>query len=553
MSIEIPGYRIIRELGSGGMATVYLAIQESVNREVALKIMAPALAADRDFSERFLKEAKIVAELQHPNIVGVFDMGVHNHFNYIVMEYIDAGDLKDNLEKGISTEQIFGAVLDVAEALSYAHDKGYVHRDVKSENILFRSNGSAVLSDFGIAKAVVSGTKMTGTGMSIGTPHYMSPEQARGQPLDGRADFYSLGIVLYEALVGAKPFDSEDTFAIGLMHINEPIPLLPANLSHYQPLIDNLSAKSPENRYSHVNQVRKDFDAINAGQRFKRPKHATQVLKAHNKKSVSPLVWGLGGSTLAASLVLVIYLWQQNEQTEARFNSAMVTSQARIESLEANQNAQELKRAENLTQLLTQANELLATGNYIDPEGNNAYEKFKQVLQISPTNQEAFSGLEKIASVFIREAENSLSIRDYKSAFENLERGFIVLPGDSRLAELNEKIFKKLGEERAAYEKQISDLRSLTRQEQEKYAQLETEQRQIQLKLNKLRALSESGADLAQIQEFQKQKEMLEQQLLTLNSEKNRQESLLKQIRAESDALQKEVKEREKLEKIPPP
>nr|WP_275407100.1 protein kinase [Alteromonas hispanica] len=544
---------MIKELGSGGMATVYLALQESVNREVALKIMAPALAADRDFSERFLKEAKIVAELQHPNIVGVFDMGVYNHLNYIVMEYVDAGDLKDNLEKGISSEQIFSSVLDVAEALSYAHGKGYVHRDVKSENILFRSNGSAVLSDFGIAKAVVSGTKMTGTGMSIGTPHYMSPEQARGQSLDGRADFYSLGIVLYEALAGVKPYDSEDTFAIGLMHINEPIPLLPENLSHYQPLIDNLCAKSPDNRYSHVNQVRKDFDAINAGQRFKRPKHATHVLKAHNKKSVSPLVWGIGGSICAAAFVTALYFYEEAKKTKARANSAMVSSQARIESLEASKNAQEVERKEELAQLLTQAKELLDKENYVYPRGSNAAEKFKQALLISPVNEKALSGLEKIASIYIRKAENSLSTGNYKSAFENLERGFTVLPGDARLAELNEKIFKKLGEERAAYEKQISDLRNLSREEQEKYAQLENEQKSIQSKLDELRAIADSGADLAQIKEFQKQKFELEQQLITLNREKNRQEGLLKQIRAESDELQKEEVERKKLERIPPP
>ena len=132
--MEIPGYKIIETLGRGGMATVYLAIQESVNREVALKIMAPALAADRNFSDRFLKEAKIVAELQHPNITAVFDMGVYEYHNYISMEYVESGDLKHNLENGLSATRIFSAVIDIAHALSFAHEKGYVHRDVKSEN-----------------------------------------------------------------------------------------------------------------------------------------------------------------------------------------------------------------------------------------------------------------------------------------------------------------------------------------------------------------------------------------------------------------------------------
>ena len=209
--LDIPGYRIESELGRGGMATAYLAVQESLGRRVALKVMSPALAADGGYTERFIREARTIAQIQHPNIVSIYESGVAGFHHYLVLEYIEDGDLKRRLHEHhipvegevlVDGRQVpyiepaynrnvvdpFAIVRQVASALDAARAKGFNHRDVKPENILFRADGSVVLTDFGIARAEAGGTQMTGIGMSIGTPHYMSPEQARGHTVDGRAD-----------------------------------------------------------------------------------------------------------------------------------------------------------------------------------------------------------------------------------------------------------------------------------------------------------------------------------------------------------------------------
>ena len=248
--MNIPGYRIVREIGRGGMATVFLAEQESLGRWVALKVMAPALAANPDFTQRFLKEARTVAQLAHPHIVAIFDVGVADNAHFVALEYVEGGDLKTRLRSGkLAPENARTIARDVATALGYAHGKGFVHRDVKPENVLFRESGSAVLTDFGIAKALGSATRMTAVGMSIGTPHYMSPEQARGQPVDPRSDLYALGIVLYEMLTGHVPYEAEDSIAVGIQHVSAPLPRLPDGLSRYQALLHRMLAKQPEQRY----------------------------------------------------------------------------------------------------------------------------------------------------------------------------------------------------------------------------------------------------------------------------------------------------------------
>jgi len=247
--IEIPGYRILRQLGRGGMATVYLATQESVQRDVALKIMSPTLLADPDFGERFLREARIAARLHHRHVVGVHDVGRVADYHYIAMEYLGGGTLLTDDGQPRPVTFALRVTREISAALNYAHSKGFVHRDVKPDNILMREDGSAALTDFGIARATDASTSMTRTGTVIGTPHYMSPEQARGRTIDGRADLYSLGIVLYELLVGRVPFHADDSLAVGIMHITQPPPALPENFKALQPLLDKMLAKQPADRY----------------------------------------------------------------------------------------------------------------------------------------------------------------------------------------------------------------------------------------------------------------------------------------------------------------
>lgn len=252
MQAQIPGYQIKKILGKGGMATVYLAVQEIFEREVALKVMSPSLAEDPSFGQRFMREARIVSQLVHPNIITVFDVGVHEDWYYLSMEYIPGPDLKQACSQ-LSLLEKLDVIEDVACALDFAGEKGYVHRDIKPENILLRdATGRAVLMDFGIARATETDLSVTQTGTSLGTPHYMSPEQAKGQGVDHRSDLYSLGVVLYFLLMEQVPYHGDSAVAIGVKHITEPVPVLPGYLQLLNPFIALLMAKQPEQRYQHA-------------------------------------------------------------------------------------------------------------------------------------------------------------------------------------------------------------------------------------------------------------------------------------------------------------
>ncbi len=251
VDINIPGYRILRPIGEGGMASVFLAVQESLDREVALKVMSPVLAANAEFASRFVVEGKITARLQHPNLVTVYDIGSHAGIYYLAAEYIPGGTLKERITTGgLSVAHILDVATDIAHGLDFAHEKGFVHRDVKPGNVLFRKDGRVVLADFGIAKAMDGSNSSTVAGASIGTPDYMSPEQARGEPVDGRSDLYSLGTVLYEMLVGTPPYQAADPFTVALMHVTHPVPTLPEPYEWLQPLVSGLMAKQATQRYN---------------------------------------------------------------------------------------------------------------------------------------------------------------------------------------------------------------------------------------------------------------------------------------------------------------
>ena len=226
--MQIPGYKIKALIGQGGMAKVYLAIQESLQREVALKVMAESLSSDPQFRDRFLKEGRIIAQLSsHPDIVTIYDIGYAGAHYYMAMEYFGGNNLKQRIKKQIGLDQPLIIIRQIASALGHAHSKGFVHRDVKPANILFREDGAAMLTDFGIAKAMSSETQLTKVGFTVGTPDYMSPEQAMGLAVDARSDLYSLGVVMHEILTGDKPYKGKDAFSMAYMHVHNPIPQLP--------------------------------------------------------------------------------------------------------------------------------------------------------------------------------------------------------------------------------------------------------------------------------------------------------------------------------------
>jgi len=253
--MQIPGYTLIKKINSGGMATVYLATQHSVGRTVALKIMKPSLDKDPEFHQRFQREATIIGQLSHPNIIPIYDIGRHEEFNYISMEFLSHGSLDEKIVKGVAPEFALKITMGISAALEHAHSKGYVHRDIKPENILFRGDNSPVLTDFGIARTIKSKANMTQVGAVIGTPYYMSPEQAKGETSDGRSDLYSLGVVLYEMLTGNRPFQADSSLALGIKHIHEQAPNLPLNLFALQPLMDKLLAKKPEQRFQTAREL----------------------------------------------------------------------------------------------------------------------------------------------------------------------------------------------------------------------------------------------------------------------------------------------------------
>ena len=240
---QIPGYRVVRLISEGKRSRMYLAEQESLSRQVALKVLSDEFYKDPQFKKRFIDGGKSGAQLNHPNILAVFDIGSVSGFPYIATEYLPGGTLRDRLDKGLDTATALKIGRDLAAALDFSHRHDINHRDLKPANVLFRSDGSAVLADPGILNATENSAKM-----SVGSPHYMSPEQVQAEPISARSDLYALGIMLYEMLSGKLPFDADDPFQVAVMQVNEPPPPLPDKLKAYQPLLDQLLAKDPAKR-----------------------------------------------------------------------------------------------------------------------------------------------------------------------------------------------------------------------------------------------------------------------------------------------------------------
>ena len=262
--VDIPGYQIVEVLGKGGMAIVYLAIQESIGRNVALKILAPN-HTDETFTDRFLREARIISQLTHPNIITIFDAGVEKGYHYMCMEYVPGKNLTQARDE-LARKHKVGIVKQIALALDYAGKKGYVHRDIKPENIMLHEDGHAILTDFGIAHGQDVTRGLTQTGKAIGTPYFMSPEQTKGLPVDHRSDIYSLGVVLFQALAGHVPFDGASIVAIGIKHIAEPIPPLPPGMEIFQPIINKCLSKDPEHRYQSASELYQALESISEAQ-----------------------------------------------------------------------------------------------------------------------------------------------------------------------------------------------------------------------------------------------------------------------------------------------
>ena len=261
-------YQIIKKIGDGGMAFVYQAKDKLLNRIVAVKVLRPEFVDDKEFLAKFKREAEAVANITHPNIVNVYDVGQEGKVYYIVMEYVDGQNLKEIIKnEGVLDEYTaLDITKQIAQALSAAHKKGVIHRDIKPNNILISNEDRQVkVADFGIAKAVSNST-ITNIGSIIGSVHYFSPEQAKGQPVSNNADLYSLGIVLYEMLIGRVPFRGDSPISIALQHINEDIEFTPeekTKIPHsIRTLISKMTEKDQEDRYQSAEEVIEDIEYI---------------------------------------------------------------------------------------------------------------------------------------------------------------------------------------------------------------------------------------------------------------------------------------------------
>jgi eukaryotic-like serine/threonine-protein kinase len=237
-------YRVLSRLGSGGMADVWLAEDAHLQRRVALKVLHPRFAQDREFVERFRREAEAAAGLQHPNVVAVFDRGDVDGTYYIAMQYLEGRSLKGLIDAGLRPDEAVGLVRQVLEAARFAHRHGIVHRDLKPQNVIVDAEGKAVVTDFGIARAGVS--EITQTGSVMGTPHYLSPEQAQGQDVTAVSDLYSIGVILYEALTGRVPFEGESAVAVAMKQVSQP-PQRPSSINpEVSPALDAVVMRALE-------------------------------------------------------------------------------------------------------------------------------------------------------------------------------------------------------------------------------------------------------------------------------------------------------------------
>ena len=252
-------YRIINQIGQGGMATVYKAYQASMDRNVAVKVLPGQLAESAEFMQRFQQEARIIARLEHPHILPVFDYGENDGITYFVMRYLEAGTLKDKMEAGrpLALHEIDRLFSQLADALSYAHSMGVVHRDLKPANALIDSRGNVFLTDFGIAKILENASpRLTQTDAIMGTPAYISPEQAQAMKVDQRSDIYSLGIILYEMVTGRVPFVADTPLAVIIKHVSDPLPLPTSVKSDIPESIERVIlkalAKNPDDRFATV-------------------------------------------------------------------------------------------------------------------------------------------------------------------------------------------------------------------------------------------------------------------------------------------------------------
>lgn len=483
---SIPGYIIEKKLGQGGMASVYLASQEKSGQQVALKIMSDTLGEDDVWIRRFIKEAQIIAQLSHPNIIPVFDVGTHESHFFISMETMDGGDLESKMAQGISIPEVLKVIVGVAAGLDFAGEKGFVHRDIKPDNVMFRDDGSPVILDFGIVKQKnATDDKMTKTGTVIGTSDYMSPEQIQGQELDERSDIYSLGCMMFELLAGRTPYQGESAMAVLLQHVNEPPPELPQSLQVFQPIISKAMAKKVNQRYAraqemieHLQDLTPDIKKLIAKQQSNANTADNSITKANTaiSEEVATVVRKQAGavhkkvsSTAITSDIEISDVLKDARATIHHFSAATLSKkvkrtrafiilasvvaisalsyvayqQLHVAPLEMARAEQAMadKSRKKIAALLTEASIIHKALNYSElVSTDKLVTAYREILRIDPDNSQAQSALNKLGASYIELAEKNLKAGNMDLAVTYRDYAERLSPGDQNLLALQNSI-----------------------------------------------------------------------------------------------------------------
>lgn len=469
--LEIPGYLVHGRLGKGGMAEVYLATQESLHRQVAIKVLLSA--DDEAFSKRFIKEGHIVASLHHPSIITIHDIDrLPDGRYYLAMEFVAGGDLAQHKGEKFEADRALAIVRQIASGLAVVHDKGMVHRDIKPANILFRADGTAVITDFGIAKELDLNSELTHFNVAVGSPAYSSPEQAQCEPLDARSDIYSLGVILLEMLTGTNPYKGASYTQTVMNHVQLDAPELPDHLRQYQYLLNRMLAKNPDERFSDCHVLlaslaelsEQDLDHTRiAPAVLVKPKAAKPTIKAAapNVAVVPKAQRGKSRLWLVALALLVIvgvagaggyYYLQQQKISEFLTQGELALNEGKlVEPPEHNADyfyrqalqldANNTKALEGLQRVLqarivnslNEAQKAASADKLISPEGDNAVFYYQQVLGWEPGNDQALTGLQSVAERFYDLSEAAYDKRQYDQALQLIKSGLEAQPDNDKL------------------------------------------------------------------------------------------------------------------------